>query len=160
MKKHSKWIWTKAGWLLFYLYIVLLSYFLFFSEHYGRDYISSDYRYNLELFKEIKRFIEYRRQLGLESVLVNIVGNIIAFAPFGFLLPLLNKKYRRFFTITFLSMLFTLSVEVVQMLLKVGIFDVDDILLNTIGGILGYWSYLLLHSFVQRLHRRRKRNAV
>jgi len=130
--------WTRAGWLLFYLYIILLSYFLFFSEHYGRDCISPGYRYNLVLFKEIRRFIEYRQQLGLESFVVNIAGNILAFAPFGFLLPMLNKRYRGFFTITFLSLLFSLAVELVQMYFKVGIFDVDDIFLNTAGGMLGY----------------------
>ena len=151
MKIQSKKRWTKAGWLLFYLYIILLSYFLFFSEHYGRDYISSGYRYNLVLFKEIKRFIEYRQLLGTESFVVNIIGNILAFAPFGFMLPLLNNKYRKFFAIIFLSILFSFSVELVQMLLKVGIFDVDDILLNTIGGIIGYWSYLMVSALVRKL---------
>ncbi len=141
MKEHSKKRLTKAGWLLFYLYIIFLSYFLFFSEHYGRDYISEDYRYNLELLKEIKRFIQYRELLGYESFIVNILGNILAFAPFGYMLPLLDKKYRKFFRMAFLSVLFSLFVEVLQMLLRVGIFDVDDILLNTIGGILGYLLY-------------------
>lgn len=145
MKASTKKRLTKAGWLLFYLYIILLSYFLFFSEHYGRDY-SHDYRYNLELFKEIMRFIEYRQQLGMESFIVNILGNVLAFAPFGFLLPMLNKKYRGFFFIVFLSMLFSVAVETVQLVLKVGIFDVDDIMMNTIGGIVGYLLYRIINS--------------
>ena len=143
MKASGKRRLTKAGWLLFYLYIILLFYFLFFSEHYGRDDVSKVYRYNLEFLKEIKRFIRYRETLGFESFVVNILGNILAFAPFGFLLPLLEKKYRNFFYITFLSILFSLSIEVVQLVLKVGIFDVDDILLNTIGGIAGYLFYII-----------------
>lgn len=141
LRNSYKSLWTKAGWLLFYLYIILLSYFLFFSERYGRDLISESYRYNLELFAEIKRFIKYREILGLESFVVNILGNILAFAPFGFLLPLLNKKFRRFFYVIFLSLLFSLAVEAIQLYLKVGIFDVDDLFMNTLGGTIGYITY-------------------
>lgn len=145
VKKTSKY--NKAGWLFFYLYIVLLSYFLFFSEHYGRENIMTEYRYNLELFKEIKRFITYRQQLGFESFVVNILGNILAFAPFGFMLPLLNIRYRKFFNIFFLSFLFSLAVELVQLYLKVGIFDVDDLVLNTLGGLIGYLSFTICNAF-------------
>lgn len=157
MKAATKKRLTGAGWLLFYLYIVLLSYFLFFSEHYGRDY-SHDYRYNLELFKEIKRFVLYRQQLGFESFVVNILGNILAFAPFGFLLPLLNKRYRGFFFILFLSVLFSTAVETVQLVLTVGIFDVDDIMMNTLGGILGYLLYRVNHALFGRTGSKSKKN--
>lgn len=156
MKEQTKnWI-TKAGWLLFYIYIISLSYFLFFSERYGRDFIAQDYRYNLELFKEIKRFIKYREVVGFESFAVNILGNILAFTPFGFFLPLLNKKYRRFFYATFLSIMFTLVIELVQMLLKVGIFDVDDILLNTIGGVIGYILFTVIYFIYGKVYQGKK----
>ncbi len=151
MKQSKKSI-KKAGWLLFYLYIVLLSYFLFFSERYGREIVMKDYHYNLQLFKEINRFIQYRRQLGMESFVVNILGNVLAFAPFGFLLPLLSKNYRKFFVTAFLSLFFSLSVETMQLLLRVGIFDVDDIFMNTIGGILGYIAFTMIHGIIMLFH--------
>jgi Glycopeptide antibiotics resistance protein len=151
--KKNNGILTKAGWLLFYFYIILLAYFLFFSEHYGRENILKEYRYNLEFFKEIKRFIKYREQLGFESFAVNILGNILAFAPFGFFLPLLNVKYRKIFYTTFLCFIFSLGVETIQLILKVGIFDVDDIIMNTAGGVLGYLSYLI---FCRIFHLKRK----
>lgn len=157
LRKESGRGWIRAGWLLFYLYIILLSYFLFFSEHYGRDY-AHDFRYNLELFKEIKRFILYRQQLGFESFTVNILGNILAFAPFGFLIPLLNQKYRHFFIILFLSLLFSVAVETVQLLLQVGIFDVDDIMLNTLGGVTGYLLFLTWSALFCRSGRKHKNN--
>lgn len=149
MKEQSKRKWTKAGWLLLYSYIVLLSYFLFFSEHYGRNNEVINYRNNLVLFKEIKRFIEYRKLIGFEDFFVNILGNVLAFAPFGFLLPLLDEKYRSLIRIILLSMLFSICVEVMQLLLKVGIFDVDDIIMNTTGGLLGYLFYVI-HNFLLR----------
>lgn len=147
---------TRFGCLLFYLYIILLCYFLFLSDRYGRDVISEEYRYNLELFKEIKRFIKYRERLGFENFVVNILGNILAFAPFGFFLPLLKKNYRHFLVTTFLSALFSLTVELVQMYTKVGVFDVDDILMNTIGGVLGYISYAILSFIIRRIQKKHR----
>ncbi|HHX11893.1 MAG TPA: VanZ family protein [Clostridiales bacterium] len=136
---------TRFGWILFYLYIILLFYFLFLSERYGRDHPSDELRYNLVFFQEIKRFIQYRHLLGFENFVVNILGNVIAFAPFGFLLPILKESYRSFFVITFLSMFFSLSIELIQLTTRVGIFDVDDILLNTLGGVLGYIIFLVFN---------------
>lgn len=141
-----------VGRVLFYIYILLLSYFLFFSERYGRDLVTQ--QYNLKLFKEIKRFINYREQIGLEGFIVNIFGNVIAFMPYGFLLPILKRTYRKFFTIAILSLLFSLVIESAQLLLKVGVFDVDDILMNSLGGILGYLMFLIVHTIYKRMEGR------
>lgn len=150
MKKITRQRIITIGWILFYIYILLLSYFLFFSERYGRGLQTQEY--NLKLFKEIKRFIKYREQIGWEGFIVNICGNVLAFMPFGFLLPLLNRAYRKFYIIAVLSILFSLIVETVQLLLKVGVFDVDDILMNSLGGILGYIVFMVIHA----IHRRTK----
>jgi len=139
---------------MFYIYILLLSYFLFFSERYGRDLVTEEY--NLQLFREIKRFIKYREYIGLEGFVVNIFGNIFAFSPFGFFLPMLNKSYRRFYIISVLSILFSLIIETVQLLLKVGVFDVDDILMNSIGGILGYLAFRILYFLYRRFYIKNK----
>ncbi len=72
------------GRVLFVLYIVFLVYFLCFSELYGRTEVSEGYRYNLELFKEINRFIQYREELGAFAVFANLFGNILIFVPYGF----------------------------------------------------------------------------
>ncbi len=152
MKKLGRAKLTKAGWLLFYIYLILMFYFLFFSERYSM----TDYHYNLEFFKEIKRFIRYREQLGYGTFVVNIFGNIIAFAPFGFLLPLLDKKYRKFFYTAFLCLLFSSCVETIQLFLRVGIFDVDDIMMNTFGGVLGYLCFVIFNALRRGFHRRRK----
>lgn len=141
------------GRIMFYIYIIMLSYFLFFSERYGRDLVTEEY--NLKLFKEIKRFIKYRKYIGLECFVVNIVGNILAFSPFGFFLPLLNKSYRKFYVIAFLSILFSLIIESSQFLLKVGVFDVDDILMNSVGGILGYLAFYISYAVCKRIYARK-----
>ncbi len=154
MKDHAKKFWKNAVRLFFYLYIIILSYFLFFSESFGRGNFSVGYRYNLEFFVEIKRFIKYRQQVGLEAFLINVLGNIIAFMPFGFLLPIISNKCRRIFRVACYSLIFSLTVETIQMLSRVGIFDVDDILLNTAGGIFGYLLFASCNLIYRRLQKK------
>lgn len=74
----------------------------------------------------------------MAAVLTNIVGNVVCFLPFGAILPVLWARARSFWVITLLSFTFSLLVECAQLVSKVGSFDVDDIFLNMMGGILGY----------------------
>lgn len=146
--------------LLFILYLIVLFYLLFFSETYGRT-MDSGYRYNLEPFKEIKRFWSNRDSLGLHSVIINLAGNIVAFAPFGFFLPLLWKPGKNVVICVVMSAVFSLLVETVQLLTKVGAFDVDDILLNATGGLAGFLVYYLLWKPVYEKRKgNRKREKV
>ena len=78
------------GIFLFVVYVLLLLYFLFFSEAYGRvAEAEREYRYNLVPFVEIRRFWVYRDQLGLFALFTNILGNVIGFIPYGFILPVI-----------------------------------------------------------------------
>ncbi len=155
MKSISRTVIMSVSRVLFVLYIILLAYFLFFSERYGRTIISDEYRYNLVLFKEVKRFILYRKEVGLESFIVNIFGNVLAFMPFGFVLPIISKNNRKLLNITLLSLEFSLTIELIQLIFKVGIFDVDDIFMNTVGGVLGGICFVICHKLVKSIKRLR-----
>lgn len=144
------------GKLLFVLYIIFLVYFLCFSEWYGRTGVASEYRYNLELFKEINRFIEYREELGVFAVFTNLFGNILIFVPYGFFVSMASKS-RGLFKTVFYSFVLSLGVEFFQLFTKVGSFDVDDLLLNTVGGVLGYMIFLFCNIIRRRRHDVRKR---
>ena len=63
------------GKILFVLYILFVFYFLIFSDWYGRTGEMQEYHYNLVLFKEIKRFWNYRGQLGAFATFTNLFGN-------------------------------------------------------------------------------------
>ena len=146
----------KFGWVLFILYLLALTYLMFFAESLGRTgNAQADYAYNLELFKEIRRFYTYREQLGMKAVLLNLGGNVVGFMPFGFFLPVVSRRGRRPHNAVLLAFGLSLCIETVQLVFKVGSFDVDDLLLNTIGGILGFGLYKL----VQRIRVRRKRRV-
>ena len=155
LKSISKTVIMSVSRVLFVLYIILLAYFLFFSERYGRTIISDDYRYNLVLFKEVRRYILYRKEIGYESFIVNIFGNVLAFAPFGFVLPIISAANRKLINITLLSLEFSLTIELIKLIFKVGIIDVDDILMNTIGGILGGICFMICNKFIKSIKKLR-----
>ncbi len=122
---------------VFVIYLGILFYFLFFAEMFGRAAAHDRYSYNLVPFKEIGRFIRYRDILGNTAVGLNLLGNVAAFIPFGLFAPVLIKREARLWQTAFFTMLLSLIIECIQLVTKVGSFDVDDIILNTLGGIIG-----------------------
>ncbi|MCR1842869.1 VanZ family protein [Murimonas intestini] len=142
----------RMGVVLFLLYLALLIYFLFFAESYGRTNTERVYSYNLIPFLEIKRFFQYREQLGAVAFITNIFGNVLAFVPFGAILPVINRRTRSFLLIFLLSMEFSLMVETIQLIFKVGSFDVDDIILNTLGGVIGYLCFAFCNWIRRKLY--------
>jgi glycopeptide antibiotics resistance protein len=145
----------KTGYLiLFALYLVILFYLLFFSEKMGRTVVTEQYRYNLTLFREIRRFYNLRHS-ETKMFLLNIFGNVAAFVPFGYLVPKLKQRSTSFFFTALFSFELSLCVELLQLVFKLGCFDVDDLLLNTLGGMLGYLIYRITHYF----NRRKKRHV-
>lgn len=130
--------------IIFIAYLIVLFYFLFFSEEMGRSFAQRDYQYNLQPFREIMRFIRYRRIFGTQVVLMNLLGNVLAFVPYGAFLPFFSKRCRRFWRTACYSFDLSLLVEVSQLASRAGSFDVDDLLLNTLGGMLGYLVFRFL----------------
>lgn len=139
MKKNAKnkscALW--GGRVLFLIYLAGLCYFLFFAENYGRVIGQENYRYNLVPFREIERFWTYRRELGIHSI-YNLAGNVLGFVPAGFFIPVLWEPKRGFLFTVCLTFQMSLLVEILQLVFRVGSFDVDDLILNTLGGMLGY----------------------
>ena len=144
-----------VGWCLFIVYLLSLAYFLFFAEATGRTFTERTYQYNLIPFHEIRRFFVYRRQLGFAAVALNLAGNVLAFVPFGVFLPMLVKRVRSLGKTLLLGFEFSLLVEIVQLFSKVGSFDVDDILLNTFGVLVGYVLFRLMK--ILHLHKKKNR---
>ena len=143
MKKGDK---SQAGWvewLCFAAYLGFLLYLVFFAEQFGRAESDRVYRYNLVPFQEIRRYIRYFHTLGIYAV-INLAGNVAVFVPFGMWLPILAVPARKGYHLVFYTFLFSLMIESVQLLFRVGSFDVDDLFLNTLGGLIGYILYCFL----------------
>ena len=128
------------GSALFLVYMGGLIYFLFFAENYGRSAQGIGYRYNLVPLREIRRFLENEEILGRRAVFLNVAGNILGFVPFGAILPLLHRRYRN-----------AGRMIIAQLLLRRGICDVDDVILNTAGGFAGYLLFAACNALRRRL---------
>ncbi len=134
-----------AAWVGFVIYLIAMVYFLFFCEKMGRV-VGLEYRYNLKPFEEIRRCFNYlctSRPEYRESMILNLFGNIACFVPLGFVLPFLKAKRWNFLKVTLLSISASVLVEVMQLVTRLGSCDVDDVILNTCGGMLGYILFLV-----------------
>lgn len=118
--------------LLFLVYILCLFQVVTFEDQ--TIYVTGN---NLVPFKEIMRY-----QIGSRLFIKNVIGNIVLFIPYGIFASLyakLDKPCQALCLIFFASV----TVETTQLLIG-RVFDIDDILLNCIGGILGYGLYRAL----------------
>lgn len=89
-------------------------------------------------FSSIRRDI-----LTLNSYYIKVlIYNIMAFIPMGFLLPLVSRRARNMYFTIIVATAFSSLIEISQLITVLGTFDIDDILLNTLGAIIGYVLYL------------------
>jgi len=104
--------------------------------------------YNLVPFKSIGSQL---RHITESWAMINLLGNIIPFVPFGFLLPIAYKKINSFVKVFAVGFLSVILIEVFQFITKLGSFDVDDIILNSIGIIVGYVLVLVVNRFIVKV---------
>jgi glycopeptide antibiotics resistance protein len=140
---------------LFVLYMIGLIYFLFFADWYNHGPGAQTYHYvNLVPFHEIRRFVRAREKLGGPAVFLNLNGNILGFMPFGFFLPLISKRLKNIFIVAALGFLTSSLIEIVQMLTRSGVCDIDDVILNTVGAVTGYILFLLCEMIFRKADRK------
>ncbi|MGZ7440471.1 VanZ family protein [Paenibacillus sp. TH7-28] len=125
-------------------YSLLLIYWMLFG--FGRV-SHSTYMYNLKPLSTIRLYLRsYDFMSGIW--LVNLVGNIGVFVPFGILLPFVFRGNLRRSSAVFITGVFVL--ESLQLLLKRGSFDVDDFILNTLGFGLGLGVYKICEWMIKK----------
>ena len=123
--------------LLSILYLLML-YFMLLSTEYSTSGV------NLYIFREMSRY-----NIGSKSFFYNVIGNIVLFVPFGFILSyfIKAKKIRH---VVIPSFIVSLSAEIIQY--QIGrAFDVDDVLLNTLGALIGFMIYISLREIKYKL---------
>lgn len=140
-----------SGACLFCIYVAGLIYFLFFAESYGRGMEGAVYDYNIYPLREIRRYLIWWRVLGIRTVLLNLAGNVAGFVPFGALLPIVVRDVRKAWKVVMLSFEISALIEIAQLLFQVGCFDIDDIILNTLGGLIGYLVFWVCSRWYRRM---------
>lgn len=100
-----------------------------------KDRINTGYwGINLIPFATIRSYIKYS---GIFHALLNILGNVVLFIPIGFIFPLILIRYRDLKRIAVLSISISLFIEFIQFFVGRSC-DIDDLILNFVGGIIGY----------------------
>ncbi|MBS4900389.1 MAG: VanZ family protein [Clostridiales bacterium] len=144
--------------VIFIAYMCGLSYFLFFSPMMGRHHDSlsylnnvSNYRdYNLKPFRLIRIYIEYADTLGFKYIFLNLYGNVLCFMPFGFLIAFILNGKHKFINTIFIAAIVSTIIELLQYIFAVGTGDIDDVILNTCGAVLGYAVYVIINKIFRR----------
>ena len=85
--------------------------------------------------------IHHSNDSMLVHCFINLLGNVLLFIPLGYLLPKLWKKQENFFHFFMTCTFSILAVELIQLFTLLGSFDVDDLILNLFGMILGFIYY-------------------
>ncbi|REK69479.1 VanZ family protein [Paenibacillus paeoniae] len=129
--------------LLALLYALIMLNLLFLRNRFMMD----GYAYNLIPFDTIKHYVVYRDHFNFDTWFKNLFGNLVLFIPIGMFLPLLNTRFRSSLMLIAATVIIIGIIETAQMLLRVGSFDIDDIILNTAGAWIGL---MLTRSFMRR----------
>ncbi|CUB15609.1 VanZ like family protein [Bacillus cereus] len=150
-QKYMQWL----GWGLFIPYsLILLSQLLLTRPSYNLDSITYFLEtgnwhgitglFNIVPFKTTLMYLtdfDHTHRDNLTIALMNTLGHIIIFIPFGFFIPLLFKKVNDIKLACTLFVKTSLFIELLQLITLTGIFDIDAIILNTIGALIGYSIY-------------------
>lgn len=81
--------------------------------------------------------------ISVTRILENILGNISIFIPFGLLLPIVQKDKSK--KIILYGLITSALIEIIQYVFALGSSDIDDLTLNTLGTIIGYLLYKIIH---------------
>ena len=134
------------AWGLFLVYVTYALNLLVFGSLYRVH--ERVRRYNLIPFKTLNLYLYGFDKLNFIIIFNNLLGNVLVFMPLGFFLPIFFVGLRKVKWLTLVSFLCTAAVEVTQWIFEVGSFDVDDLILNTLGGVLGYLVFLTLEKLI------------
>lgn len=135
---HEKFIFYKEFYsLLAILYFLLLYYLLLTTE-------GASSGFNIIPFTEMTRYT-----IGSKSFFYNVIGNIVLFMPFGYIVSnYLNSKNT--FQILIITSIISLTAESIQY--HIGrAFDIDDIILNVVGSVVGFLIYIILKDIRKHL---------
>lgn len=121
---------------------------------------------NFTLGKSIRMYIRYFNKFPFWNGFANLFGNILVFIPYGCLLPKAYPRCGKWWRVFYCTVGFVSCIELFQLFSAFGAFDVDDILLNVLGAMLGYGFFSILRKMkirykagkYYRLWKRRKKN--
>lgn len=129
--------------ILLSLYVVVLLYLTVIGR-----YSHPEYEYKIYVFLTYRRFLENIDAQSVRQLIINI-GMLV---PVGFLLPVVLPCKRKYTLTLLISFLLIILIEVMQFVMKCGTFEIDDIVNNMIGAIVGILVYRLFETIYHKHH--------
>ena len=134
----------------FYAFIMLDIFFRFFLIRSGAAQnaagVAAHY-HNFIPFKTIWGYLSGGIRVSQAAVVRNLLGNVLVFVPYGLYLQTLLKN-KAFAKSLLLVAATSVAVETTQLVFGLGTFDIDDVILNCLGGVIGIMFYKLLLRFL------------
>ncbi len=132
----------------FILSLLLVEYcfILYCSTVIYRD-VQTEWKYDLTPFWSYKAVIEGQSQLIMENIM-----NIVAFIPIGLLTTIIFKKHGLLITLC-IGLLISVGIEVLQFYFKKGFSEVDDVMHNMLGCMVGYGVRNIFRPLMLRFRR-------
>lgn len=127
--------------LFFCVYVLILFAFLFLK-------ITSFQSVNFIPFRTIFEYLS-GDMLAQAFAPSNIIGNIVLFFPLGIYFTLFNPNKKLSINVAMVALV-SIFVEIMQFLFKVGATDIDDVILNTLGGLIGVLIFKLLNKILKQ----------
>lgn len=115
--------------------------------------------YNVIPFNTIRGYLGGSIRVSQSQVIQNVLGNMIIFIPYGLYLQALLKD-KGFGKSLLILLVSSLSVEVIQFAFSIGAADIDDVILNVCGGIIGIVIYKVLMSLLRSERKTRMTIAI
>lgn len=140
--------WRKAGRVNLgreYLVSVFFCYllFVFHLTFFPMNIVLYSFGPNRANFEPLFTTLNMLRYLSPYTA-TQILGNLLLLTPLGIFLPILAPSTRKWWRMLGIGFLVTLGIEIFQYFLAVRVFDIDDLILNTLGVCIGYLLYRLL----------------
>lgn len=132
--------------VIFIIYCIVMLRLLFVPVIGGENAV--EYHINLHPFETVRGYFDILRSEALRSddalrsyAVINLVGNIVMFIPLGLLLPCVSRRMERFLPCIVTCVLSVACIELMQLISRTRSCDIDDLILNTVGALIGYASF-------------------
>lgn len=127
--------------VVFILYLIAVLFFTFIVRETMILRTTDNRGVILEPFREIDSMLHHPNHFFW---FMQIFLNILLFIPLGFLLPIISKRFRNLWHTTVTGFVFSVGIETMQYITGRGLTEVDDIINNTAGALVGYSIYAIM----------------
>ncbi len=133
--------------ILMYIYLAVIIRFVFFSRNLVDGHIPPlvfDAGSVFPLRINLEPLVQYSHYVYIRDIIWNVAGNILMFIPGGIILPVVYRQLDSFWKVTAAGVIISLCIEILQLPFPCRASDIDDLILNTLGVMIGYGIYKAL----------------